>query len=205
MGRRRRSWALAAGVLLCLAAGGCGGNEETTSSASHARFAGAAVEPAKPAPPLRLRDSLGREVDLRELRGKAVLVTFVYTHCPDVCPLIVSHLHTALAELGPKAKKLRIIAVSTDPRRDTPAAVASFLQDHQMTGRMQFLVGDRAALSRTWRHWGVIAKADPTDPEFVEHSAPIYGIDAAGKIVTVYTPRFRPSQIVHDVPLLTSH
>ena len=71
-----------------------------------------------------------------------------------------------------------------------------------MTGKMQFLIGSRAALSRTWKHWGVIAKADPTDPEFVEHSAPIYGIDATGKIATVYTPQFKPSQIVHDVPLL---
>ena len=137
------TWGGAAGVgpvraaLAASAAAGCGGSEETTSSVSHARFAGAAVEPAKPAPPLRLRHSLGRKVDVRKLQGKAVLVTFVYTHCPDVCPLIVSHLHTALAELGPKAKKLRYIVVSTDPRRDTPAAVASFLQDHQMTGRMQ--------------------------------------------------------------------
>ncbi len=188
-----------------LATGGCGTSEETTSSAaSHTDFAGTSVKPAKPAPPLRLRDSLGREVDLREFRGKAALVTFVYSHCPDVCPLIVSHFHTALAELGPKAKKVQIIAVSTDPRRDTPAAVAKFLRAHQMTGRMLYLIGNRASLSRTWRHWGVIAKADPTDPEFVEHSAPIYGIDATGKIVTVYTPRFRPSQIVHDVPLLAS-
>ena len=73
-----------------------------------------------------------------------------------------------------------------------------------MTGRIQYLIGDRAALSRTWRHWGIVAKADPTDPEFVEHSAPIYGIDAGGRIATVYTANFRPSQIVHDVPLLAS-
>ncbi|MGZ8665885.1 MAG: SCO family protein [Solirubrobacterales bacterium] len=193
---------LALAALAVLAAAGCGGSEETTSSASPARFAGTVVEPAKPAPPLRLRDWLGREVDLRDFRGKAVLVTFVYTHCPDVCPMIVSNLHTTLAELGPKARNLRIIAVSTDPRRDTPAAVAEFLRAHRMTGKMQFLIGDRAALSRTWKQWGVIAKRDPTDPESVEHSAPIYGINTSGEIATSYTPHFRPAQIVHDAPLL---
>jgi protein SCO1 len=184
------------------AAAGCGGSADSTSTTAGPRFEGTAVKPTRPAPPLRLRDSLGEQVDPQELRGKAVLVTFVYTHCPDVCPLIVSHLHTARAELGRRARSLRIIAVSTDPRRDTPTAVASFLRAHQMTGKMQFLIGSRAALSRTWKDWGVIAKTDPSDPEFVEHSAPIYGIDASGKIATVYTPRFRPSRIVHDVPLL---
>jgi protein SCO1/2 len=188
-------------ALISLLASGCGsGGESSTGPA--VRFAGTSVEPAKLAPPLRLRDSLGRPVDLRELRGKAVLVTFVFTHCPDVCPLIVSNLHTALAELGPTARKLRIIAVSTDPRRDTPAAVAEFLRAHRMTGKMQFLIGDRAALTRTWKEWGVIVKGDPTDPESVEHSASVYGIDSSGKIATSYTPHFRPAQIVHDVPLL---
>ncbi|MFN8160233.1 MAG: SCO family protein [Solirubrobacterales bacterium] len=180
---------------------GCGGGPDPGTAP---RFAGSAVDPPKPAPPLRLRDSAGRLVDLRDLRGKGVLVTFVYTHCPDVCPLIVSHLHTALAELGPKARDLRIVAVSTDPRGDTPATVDAFLSAHRMRGRMRFLIGSRAELRRTWRRWDVVAKADPTDPEFVEHSAPIYGIDARGRIVTVYTPSFEPAQIVHDAPLLSS-
>ncbi len=205
--RGRRVQMLVLFALAALIAAGCGGNGETTSSASasSADFAGTAVRPAKPAPPLRLRDSLGQPVDLHKQGGKAVLVTFVYTHCPDVCPLIVSHLHTALAEMSPnQRRRLQIIAVSTDPRRDTPASVAAFLRAHQMTGKMLYLIGKRSALSQTWRHWGVVAKADPTDPEFVEHSAPIYGIDAAGKIATVYPPHFRPSQIVHDAPLLAS-
>ena len=202
---RRLSFALAGLALAAALAAGCGGGGDTSSTTSAANFAGTTVHPARPAPPLRLSDSLGQPVNLRTLRGKAVLVTFIYTHCPDVCPLIVSHLHTAQAEMSPSARRrLRIVAVSTDPRRDNPATVAAFLRAHQMTGRIDYLIGDRAALSRTWRHWGVVAKADPTDPEFVEHSAPIYGIDAGGRIATVYTPHFRPSQIVHDVPLLAS-
>lgn len=60
---------------------------------------------------------------LSQIKGKAVLLTFIYDHCPDLCPLIVSDLHTALLRLGPQASKLQIVAVSVDPKGDTPATV----------------------------------------------------------------------------------
>ncbi len=63
-------------------------------------YKGIAAAPPKAAPELTLDNSLGEPVDLAQLKGKAVLVTFIYTHCPDVCPLIVSHLKTAQAQLG---------------------------------------------------------------------------------------------------------
>ncbi len=87
------------------------------------------------APPLKLDDSLGQPINIDDYRGKAVLVTFIYTHCPDICPLIVGHLHAALSKLGPDAKDFQIIAVSVDPKGDTPKTVKKFLADHQMTGR----------------------------------------------------------------------
>ena len=87
------------------------------------KYAGVAAEPSKPAPPLALRDSLGHPVNIDQYRGKAVLVTFIYDHCPDICPLMVGNLHTAQAQLGPEAEKLQIIAVSVDPRGDTPQTV----------------------------------------------------------------------------------
>jgi hypothetical protein len=72
-------------------------------------------------PPLALDNSLFVVLVLgSELELPHPAVTFIYDHCPDICPLIVSHLHTALGELGPEAKKLQIIGVSTDPFGDTP-------------------------------------------------------------------------------------
>lgn len=174
------------------------------SRAPSAKFAGSAATPVKPAPPLALRDSLGRSVNLKQFRGKAVLVTFIYTHCPDVCPLIVGHLHSAQAELGGEAKKLQIVAVSTDPRGDNRKTVATFLKEHQMTGRMEYLIGSQKQLEHVWANWNIIAKPDPTGRDLVEHSALIYGISASGKIATLYPANFAPSQIVHDVPLLAS-
>jgi len=192
-------------VLLALVIAGCGGgSSETSQSNATVSFLGATAKSPKPAPPLSLEDSLGRRLNLRSLRGKAVLVTFIYTHCTDVCPLIVSHLHAAQDELGPNAKKLQIVAVSTDPRGDDPRTVAAFLRAHQMTGRMRYLIGSRPQLEGVWRAWNIVAKADPKNPDFVEHSALIYGISASGKITTLYPANFKPRQIVHDVPLLAA-
>jgi protein SCO1 len=191
---------LALAAVLALAVAGCGGSSggETTNVS----FSGAETKPATPAPPLKLTDSLGKPVDLSEYRGKAVLVTFIYTHCPDVCPLIVSHLKTAQAELGAKAKDMQIVAVSTDPRGDTPKTVAAFLAEHGMTGKMQYLIGSRPELGQVWKSWNIVAKPDKAGRDLVEHSALIYGIGADGKITTLYPANFKPTQIVHDVPLL---
>ncbi|MGV1047058.1 MAG: SCO family protein [Solirubrobacterales bacterium] len=202
--------ALLVALLLLGALGGCGGG--SGSATAQAQGGGAAVDesnysggeatPPKAAPELRLKNSLGEAVDLSRYQGEAVLVTFIYTHCPDVCPLIVSHLKTAQAELGAKAKDLRIVAVSTDPRGDNPRTVGTFLAAHGMTGRMQYLIGSRPELERVWSDWGIVAKPEKAGRDLVEHSALVYGIAADGKITTLYPANFDPSQIVHDVPLL---
>jgi protein SCO1 len=193
-------------VLAAMLIGGCGSQssgEKTQASATEdGKYSGGEASPATMAEPLVLHNSLGDLVNLKEYRGKAVLVTFIYTHCPDVCPLIVSHLKTAQALLGPKAKNLQIVAVSTDPRGDTPKTVAAFLKAHGMTGRMQYLIGNRQELGHVWKDWGIVARPDKAGRDLVEHSALVYGIAANGKITTLYPANFNPSQIVHDVPLL---
>lgn len=189
-------------ALLPLLVAGCGGSASGGTAQRALSYSGITARPAKPAPPLRLRDSLGRPVDLRQYRGKAVLVTFIYTHCPDTCPLIVSHLRTAQAELGPKARGLRIVAVSTDPRGDTPRTVAAFLRKRGMSGRMEYLIGSRRELSLVWKAWGVVAKPAKSGRDLVGHSALVYGIAANGKITTLYPSNFNPSQVAHDIPLL---
>jgi protein SCO1 len=212
-GRRARRWTrlvpvLAVAALVAAGCGSSGGSSSSTgvpngqSKAESASFAGAKAVPPKQAPPLTLKNSLGKRVDLAKLKGKAVLITFIYTHCPDVCPLIVSHLKTAQAELGAKAKDLQIVAVSTDPRGDNPGTVKRFLAQHGMTGRMDYLIGSPKQLQKTWANWNIIAKPAPSGRDRVEHSALIYGIAANGELTTLYSANFKPAQIVHDVPIL---
>jgi protein SCO1 len=168
-------------------------------------FRGSEASPPTAAPPLALHNYLGKPVNIAAYRGKAVLVTFLYTNCPDVCPLITANLHTAQGLMGAKeAAKVQILAVSVDPRGDTPKAVAAFLARHEMTGRMQYLIGSAAKLGHVWSAWNVGSERDAQQPQLVNHSGLVYGISASGKITTLYPANFKPSDIAHDVPLLAS-
>ncbi len=197
---------LAAGAAALIAIGGQSAEHAKREQALAHHFDAAAVlEPPKPAPPLALRNYLGQPVNIDSYRGKVVLVTFLYTTCPDVCPLIASDLRVALNEMGPAtASKVQIIAVSVDPRVDTPASVAAFLARHEMTGRMQYLIGSRKELARVWKAWGVGSEQDDEQPQFVNHTGIVYGITASGERMTLYASSFQPREIAHDVPLLAN-
>ena len=202
--------ALVATAGLVTLASACGSSKSnannTTKALAHSAYkAEAVLKPPALAPPLVLRSYLGKSVNLDSYRGKAVLVTFIYTHCPDVCPLITSNLRVAQNLMGPKiAAKVQIIAVSVDARGDTRKTVARFLAAHEMTGRMQYLVGSTRELARVWKAWGVGSERDAKHPEFVEHSGLVFGVSASGKRTTLYSAGFKPADIAHDVPLLAS-
>jgi len=167
-------------------------------------FYGTLALPAKQAPAIHLRNYLGQPVTLSEYRGKAVLVTFLYANCPDICPLITSNLRVALNLLGRRASEVQVIAVSVDPRGDTPANVARFVRAHEMVGRMQYLIGSAHELARTWAAWNVGSAREVGQADLVAHSALVYGISASGRLTTVYPASFEPSEIAHDVPRLAA-
>jgi protein SCO1 len=194
---------LVAGGVAVAAIGGQSGEQAKHAQALAHRFDAAAVlEPAKPAPPLELHNYLGQPVNIDSYRGKAVLVTFLYTNCPDVCPLIASNLRVALNLMGRTSSKVQVIAVSVDPRGDTPKAVAKFVARHGMTGRMQYLIGSGKELARVWQAWGVGSERDLQQPQFINHTGLVYGITASGKRLTIYASSFQPAEIAHDVPEL---
>ena len=196
---------IAGGVAL-LTVGGSSAQQNTKKQAKAEDFdAQGLLSPVTQAPPLALRNYLGQPVNIDSYRGKAVLVTFLYTNCPDVCPLITSNLRVAQNLMGPaKVSKVQIIAVSVDPRGDTPKAVGAFLARHEMTGRMQYLIGSAHELARVWQAWGVGSEPDAQQPQFINHSGLIYGITASGKRETIYSASFQPAEIAHDVPLLAA-
>jgi protein SCO1 len=200
-------------LLLVLIAGGValatsGGSSSSAGKAAAKKQsldASGLLTPVQQAPPLALKNYLGRPVNIDSYRGKAVLVTFLYTNCPDVCPLIASNLRVAQNLMGKKtAANTQIIAVSVDPKGDTPKAVATFLAKHEMTGKMQYLVGSAHELAKVWRAWGVGSERDANQPQFINHSGLIYGVTGSGKRLSIYASDFRPAEIAHDVPLLAA-
>jgi protein SCO1 len=169
-----------------------------------ARFDGSTLSPVLPAPPLNtLRNYNGASFDLAAARGKAVFVTFLYTHCPDVCPLIASNLHNAYASMTPALRRrVAIVAVSVDPRGDTAGTASAFVRRHELTGEASYLLGSASQLVPVWRAWNVGSEQDVSRPDLVNHSALIYGVSAAGKLTTIYAANFSPGEIVHDASVL---
>jgi protein SCO1 len=198
---------LSLGVLLL---GACGGSQEhahdhgtvVTVSGGSGAFAGAELSPPRPAPDFTLRDQAGNEVSMADQRGKLVLLTFLYTHCPDICPLITQNLNDGLRMLGADRDKVRVLAVSVDPEGDTPKSVHAYAKQHHLLPEFHYLTGSRAELTGVWKKYGVAAVA--SDPELVDHTAYTMLVDETGKGRVIYDSQVKAKDVVHDVRTLLS-
>jgi protein SCO1 len=174
--------------------GGCGasGGGGTTASGG-GRFV--VAEPLPPglggraAPRIRLADARGGTFDTRSLAGRPYLVTFLYANCPDVCPLIGAELRDTLAQLGGDARRIGVVAVSVDPRGDTPAAVRSWLKRQREPRQFHYLLGTQRELAPVWRAW-YAAPQIPGDPESA-HTAIVWVVDSRGRL-SAKVPAGRP-------------
>lgn len=133
------------------------------------------------APDFTLTDARsGQTVTLSSLRGKVVALAFLYTRCPDVCPLTATYMARAQRDLGDDARGIALVAVSVDPEGDTPDRVRDFSAAYGLDRDWHYLIGPRALLAAVWQAYGVRAVPDEGKPT-VTHSDAIYLIDAAGR------------------------
>jgi protein SCO1/2 len=108
------------------------------------------------APAIDLVDSGGRPVALDDYRGKPVVVSFLYTDCPDVCPVIGQRIGQALESLDGKAEDVAVLIVSVDPEGDTPEKARAFMEKHRIAGTgRHYLLGDTELLAPIWLAYGV--------------------------------------------------
>jgi protein SCO1/2 len=118
---------------------------------------------------------------------------------------MVSSFHTALGKMSPAERaKAQIVAVSVDPKGDTPKTVKGFLDERLMTGRMQYLLGTKKQLTPVWKDWGIKVETSPENREQVGHSAFVYGITGSGRVKALYPSNFKAGWIVHDTPILAA-
>lgn len=158
-------------------------------------FAGSRLPPGVRAPAFRLLDERGATVAMRDLGGKPVVVTFLYTHCDDTCPATAQQVKGALDHLGHDVPAL---AIAVDPPRDTQASARAFLAKQRLLGRMHFVLGTRSQLRPVWRGFA-------TRPQTVtqEHQARIVLVDGRGyQRVAFPTEHATPEAIAHDLRLL---
>ncbi|NEB04561.1 SCO family protein [Streptomyces sp. SID13726] len=151
--------ALVAAATLTLSA--CGSGDDSTSPVSvvseeaGSEKAATVLDQPFEKPDLVLTDTKGEKYDLRAAtKGKPTLIYFGYTHCPDICPLTMNNIAVAKKQL-PKAEQdeLRVVFVTTDPARDTPAELGKWLKgiDTQFVG----LTGDFATIQASARTLGI--------------------------------------------------
>ena len=105
------------------------------------KFEGPTIVHPSVAPDFSLRDQNGRTVRLSAQRGKVVLITFLYTHCPDLCPLTAVHIDEALGRLGARRSGVVALAITVDPKGDTPASMRRFVRSHAFRPQFRYLTG----------------------------------------------------------------
>jgi protein SCO1/2 len=200
----RRGLAALWAILLAAVVAGCGA---AGSGGGHGgRFAVADPLPAglagRPAAPMRLADARGGTLDTRALHGRPYLVTFLYTNCPDVCPLIGDELRQTLAQLGSDARRVAVVAVSVDPRHDGAAAVRSWLARHREPAQFHYLIGTQRQLAPIWKAW-YAAPQIAGDPQSA-HTAVVWIVDARGRLTAKVSAgiAFDPHGLARDVQTL---
>ena len=189
------------GAAVLLVAAGCGsGSGVGTPSPTTAAPASQGIPVAEPivAPSISLHDQHGKPVRLSTYRGEFTIVTFLYTRCRDVCPVIADQLNDALRRLSSAGYPANVLAVSVDPRGDTRAAVTRFARRHRLLPRFHYLLGSAAELRPIWSAYHVVADPDSADTA-VTHSAFEVLIDRSGRERVYYTSQVRAADVVADV------
>jgi protein SCO1 len=148
----------------------------------------------------KLFDHTGKPRTLADYRGKAVVLFFGYTQCPDVCPTTLSELAEAMKRLGPDADRVQVLFVTVDPERDTPALLSKYVPafDPRFVG----LYGDADATARTAKEFKVIYQKQPGQTPgtyTVDHSAGTFIFDPSGKLRVYVGYGQGPEVFVHDI------
>jgi protein SCO1 len=160
-----------------------------------AGFAGATRPPGIPPAEFGVRDEQGRPVRLANMRGKPVVVTFLYTTCRDTCPLTAQQIRIALDDLG---HDVPVVAVSVDPANDDARRARAFSLRQGLQGRMRWALGSDAELQRVWRAYGIQPQTDDA-----EHTASTILLDKRGvQRVGFSASVLTPDALAHDIALL---
>jgi protein SCO1 len=152
------------------------------------------------APPFTLTSQEGKPVALTDLRGKVVAVTFIYTECPDICPLLTQKMVQIQDELGANfGARVAFVSISLDPEHDTPEVLKDYAQFWGAKAEgWVFLTGSPEAVRDVTRRYGVFfAKKEDGS---VDHTQLTSLVDAAGQMRVQYLgARFDPEEFRQDL------
>lgn len=207
----RRALIPVATTFVALLVAGCSGSRSDAGArGGMTGFRGVALSSPVPAPSFVLTDADGRPFDFRkETEGKVALLFFGYTHCPDVCPLHMANIAAVLQRLSAEQRELvKVVFVTTDPERDTPARLKEWLGaiDPTFIG----LTGSKASLDSAQQSLGLrlaqreyLEGADSSN-YFVGHAAQVFAFARDGNAYLIYPSGIRQEDWANDLPKLVA-
>ena len=182
--------AIAAAVLVTVALSAGASNSDQSSD-----YSGALMPPNVPVAGFALHDQNGAPVNLAQFKGHEAIVTFLYTTCPDICPLTAQQIRGAMDQAG---HDVPVVAISVDPQHDTPAAARNWLKSQHLQGRIDWALGSQSELEATWKAWAVLGQSATSD-----HSAYVFVLDRDGRrCVSWPVSHITPEGLAHDLKLI---
>lgn len=150
-----------------------------------------------------LTDHNGQARKLADFRGKAVVLFFGYTQCPDICPTTLSGMRDAMSQLGKEAERVQVLFVTVDPERDTQQLLAEYVPWFHPS--FLGLWGDMEATATVARDFKVFFVKQPGTTEgsySIDHAAGSYAFDPQGRLRLVIRHGETPENIAADLRLL---
>jgi protein SCO1/2 len=151
----------------------------------------------------KLTDHNGQQRTLADFKGKAVVLFFGYTQCPDVCPTTLSTMREAIAVLGEDGKRVQVLFASVDPARDTQALLAQYVPSFHPS--FLGLRGSDEVIAATAKDFKVFYLKQPgktPDSYSVDHSTGSYAFDPSGRLRLLLRHGETPANVAADLKLL---
>jgi protein SCO1/2 len=168
---------------------------------SQPKFKSADITGADYGKALELTDHTGRPRRLEDFRGKAVVLFFGFTQCPDVCPTTMVDVANELKKLGADADRVQVLFVTVDPERDTREVLARYVS--AFDPRFLGLYGDLEATRRAAKEFKIFfEKRKVRDSYSIDHSGQSYVIDPLGRLRLLVRPDRIGEDLAADLKVL---
>lgn len=169
------------------------------------KYQGSLIDPPLVASDFQIDDQYGQPFALSGQRGKAVIIFFGYTHCPDVCPVTLYQFKQIREQLGKKSDDVKFIFITVDPERDTRERLQTHLTnfDPEILG----LTDERDVLEKVWQDYGVAQEkreVNSASGYLVDHTARVYLVDQLGYLRLTYPFGIETEKIFEDLEHMLS-
>jgi protein SCO1/2 len=179
-------------------------NQKPTLSTLHSPLSRLAV--IQLAPDFTLTTQSGEKLSSSDLKGKVLLVSFIFTTCNGTCPATTHRMSQIQDELKSrgffKNDRVRLLSISLDPTRDTPEVLRGYMKLYDADAeRWTFLTGPANQVAGVVKSWGMWAK--PSANGQLDHPSRIFLVDSQNRIREIYNLNFlKPKWVAQDVELL---